>query len=48
MRARLVNGSSTSNGRLEILYNGTWSTVCDDSFGAPEAVVACRMLGFTR
>ncbi|KAL8625954.1 hypothetical protein ACOMHN_012546 [Nucella lapillus] len=47
LHARLVNGTSTSNGRLEIQYNGTWSTVCDDSFGTPEATVACRMLGFT-
>ncbi|XP_070176422.1 scavenger receptor cysteine-rich domain-containing protein DMBT1-like isoform X2 [Littorina saxatilis] len=47
LRARLVNGTSSSNGRLEVLYNGTWSTVCDDSFGNPEALVACRMLGFT-
>ncbi|XP_076455166.1 scavenger receptor cysteine-rich domain-containing protein DMBT1-like [Babylonia areolata] len=46
LRARLVNGTSTSNGRLELFHNGTWSTVCDDSFGSPEARVACRMLGF--
>ncbi|XP_076436243.1 scavenger receptor cysteine-rich type 1 protein M160-like [Babylonia areolata] len=45
LRARLVNGSSTSEGRLELFYNGTWSTVCDDSFGEAEARVACRMLG---
>ncbi|XP_025112202.1 deleted in malignant brain tumors 1 protein-like isoform X2 [Pomacea canaliculata] len=46
LRARLVNGSSTSNGRLEIQYNGTWNTVCDDEFGNEEAQVACRMVGF--
>ncbi|KAL8562352.1 hypothetical protein ACOMHN_066066 [Nucella lapillus] len=47
LRARLVNGTSTSNGRLEVLYNGTWGTVCDDSFGQAEATVACRMVGFS-
>ncbi|XP_025113549.1 deleted in malignant brain tumors 1 protein-like [Pomacea canaliculata] len=46
LRARLVNGTSTSNGRLEIQYNGTWNTVCDDDFGNEEAQVACRMVGF--
>lgn len=45
IRARLVNGSTTTNGRLEIFYNGTWGTVCDDGFTANDAQVACRMAG---
>lgn len=48
LQARLVNGTATNNGRLEVFYNGTWSTVCDDSFGNNEAQVACRMLGFQK
>ena len=42
---RLVGTSSS--GRLEIYYSGTWGTICDDGFGPTEALVACRQLGFT-
>ena len=39
--------SSTEDvGRLEILINGVWGTVCDDSFGSVDASVACKLLGF--
>jgi len=44
--ARLVGGSSRHEGRLEVYYNGTWGTVCDDGFDNTTATVACQSMGF--
>jgi len=41
---RLVGGTNT-RGRLEVLRNGIWGTVCDYHFNTAAASVVCNMLG---
>ncbi|KAH3788506.1 hypothetical protein DPMN_166651 [Dreissena polymorpha] len=50
LQVRLVNGSKSSEGRMELsIDNGvTWGTVCDDAFDNLDAAVVCNMLGYGR
>ena len=50
---RLVGGSNSREGRLEVLYRGDWAAVCYDYYSSyrragfeAAARVVCAMLGF--
>ena len=45
---RLAGSTTAGQGRVEICINETWGTICDDSWGTPDASVACQALGFSR
>ena len=52
VQIRLINGvhetwrNTTRDGRVEILSNGVWGTICDAEFDKQDADVICKQLGF--
>ena len=52
VQIRLIGGmyktwkNRTRDGRVEMLSNGEWGTICDVGFDKQDADVMCRQLGF--
>ena len=43
---RLRNGSTHSEGRVDVYYEGEWSAICDNGWDINDATVICRQLGY--
>uniref|UniRef100_A0A673H2L8 Soluble scavenger receptor cysteine-rich domain-containing protein SSC5D n=1 Tax=Sinocyclocheilus rhinocerous TaxID=307959 RepID=A0A673H2L8_9TELE len=42
---RLTNGINFCSGRVEVLHDGQWGTVCDDGWDQSHAALVCREIG---
>ena len=44
---RLVGGSASNVGRVEVCFENVWGTVCDDNWDENDAGVVCQQLDFS-
>ena len=45
-QVRLRDGSDENEGRVEVCFNGEWSTICDVQWDSIDAAVTCTQLGY--
>ena len=45
---RLVGGNFSYEGRVQVLHNGQWETVCNNNFDENAALVVCNQLNITK
>ena len=43
-----MGGDSALEGRVEVCWNETWGTVCNQSWSVSDAKVVCWQLGYSR
>ena len=43
---RLVNSVIDQEGRVEVCFNGVWSSICDDGWDKTDAYIVCSQLGY--
>ena len=44
---RLVNGTNSYEGRVEVCIGDQWGTVCDSQWDATDATTVCKQLGLS-
>lgn len=46
LSVRVQGGTQPYNGRVEVLYNGEWGTICNSGWDINDARAFCRQLGY--